>query len=411
LANLVRLLGDFDLAEEAVQEAFLAATTTWPNQGTPAQPIAWLVSTGRHKAIDIIRRRERLKELQPELQARWERLSSQSDHQLDREIPDDRLRLIFACCHPAIDPLVQIPLTLREVCGLSTEEIASAFIVPTATMAQRIVRGKAKIRDAKIPIEIPWRDELPSRLQSILTVIYLVYNEGYAASRGDQVQRVDFADEAIRLARLVWELMPAPKVGGLLGLMLLHESRRVTREDDRGDLVLLEDQDRSRWDQAMITEGIQYTQHALRTRQFGPFTIQAAIAAVHAEARDFEHTDWRQITALYQVLQQISPSPVVELNWAVALAMRDGPQAGLELIESRQLAHKLPQYHLLFAARGDFYRRLGWWPQALVEFTEALKWVQQAPERRFLEKRRQEMEQHARATPAEPEATNGSQEF
>lgn len=392
LASLVRLLRDFDLAEDALQEAYLVALERWPHDGIPDNPCAWLISTGRFKAIDIIRRRQTLRDLHPELSRRWDEVAAANGREAQHEISDDRLRMIFACCHPAIDPQVQVPLTLREVCGLTTEEIASGFLVAPATMAQRIVRGKAKIRDARIPIELPTRDELPNRLESILSVIYLVYSEGYSASQGETVQRVDLANEAIRLARLVFELLPQPEVAGLLGLMLLHESRRMTRVDDDGDIVLLEDQDRGRWDRQMIGEGVSLVQYALRSRQFGAYTVQAAIAAVHAESPSNGETDWRQIASLYGLLQQISPSPVIELNWAVAVSMRDGPQAGLDLIAAIEERGELKNYHLLHAARGELLRRDGQFFLAREAVEQALSLAQQKPERRYLQKKLTELE-------------------
>ncbi len=393
LASLVRLLGDFDLAEDALQEAYLVALERWPVEGIPEQPVAWLISTGRFKAIDLIRRRQVLRDRTPEIMARWDSITLANQAESRQEITDDRLRMIFACCHPAIDPQVQVPLTLREVCGLTTEEIASGFLVSSATMAQRIVRGKAKIRDARIPIELPTREDLPKRLEAILVVIYLVYSEGYSASRGESVQRVDLVNEAIRLARLMLELLPEPEVAGLLGLMLLHESRRSTRVDAAGDIVLLEDQDRSQWDRQMIGEGVALVQHALRSRQFGGYTIQAAIAAVHAEAPSTQATDWGQIISLYGLLQQLSPSPVIELNRAVAVAMRDGPEAGLALISSIEDRSELKNYHLLHAARGELLRRAGQLAFAKEAIEKALSLVQQIPERRYLQKKLLELDQ------------------
>lgn len=320
-ATRVRLLGDFDLAEEATHEAFAAAMQQWPEQGTPANPISWLVSTGRFKAVDAMRRRARFKDLEPELAQRCADIESSNKALTEHEIEDDRLRLIFTCCHPAIDPKLQVPLTLREVCGLTTEEIARAFLMPPSTMAQRIVRGKAKIRDAHIPFVIPSLNDLPDRLESVLSVIYLVFNEAYSASSGNSLTRVDLSSEAIRLARLLVELLPDPEVVGLLALMLLHESRREARVNSTGDIILLEEQDRLLWDKDFIAEGTRLVEHALRSRRFGVYTIQAAISAVHAEAKKASDTDWAQIVALYDVLLRADSSPVVELNRAVAIAM------------------------------------------------------------------------------------------
>ncbi|MEZ6128468.1 MAG: RNA polymerase sigma factor [Planctomycetaceae bacterium] len=359
LATLIRLLGDFDLAEEAVQDAFTAAIDAWPREGVPDNPFAWLVSTGRFKAIDLIRRRARFGKLQPELKRRADEICDANLSLAEQEINDDRLRLIFTCCHPAIDPKVQVPLTLREVCGLTTEEIASAFLTSPSTMAQRIVRGKAKIRDAGIPFIIPTAEDLPERLESVLAVIYLVFNEGYSASSGDAVTRADLSGEAIRLGRLLVELHPDAEAIGLLALMLLQESRRTARSTDNGDIVLLEHQDRTLWDIGLIAEGQQLIERAFATRRFGAYTLQAAIAAFHADAATADATDWSQIVALYDALLFVSPSPVVELNRAVALAMRDGPEAGLIHIDALLQRGDLVDYHLTHAAKAELCRRAG----------------------------------------------------
>ncbi|WP_261367151.1 RNA polymerase sigma factor [Aporhodopirellula aestuarii] len=386
-ATLVRLLGDFDLAEEVMHEAFAAAIQKWPEQGIPANPVAWLVSTGRFKAVDNIRRRRRLSELQPELARRVSEIEAANDSIAEQDIKDDRLRLIFTCCHPAIDPQVQVPLTLREVCGLTTEEIARAFLVPPSTLAQRIVRGKSKIRNAKIPFAIPSLSDLPERLDSVLSVIYLVFNEGYSASSGESLTRVDLSDEAIRLARLLMDLLPQPEVAGLLALMLLHESRRTARTDSLGDIVLLEDQDRSLWDQTLIGEGKDLIERSLRTRRIGVYTIQAAISAVHADARSASETDWAQIVALYDVLSSAAPSPIVELNRAVAVAMRDGVEVGLAIIDELMQRGQINDYYLAHSARGELLRRLGRTDEALQAFKRALNLAKLQPEQRFLRKK------------------------
>jgi RNA polymerase sigma-70 factor (ECF subfamily) len=390
-ATLVRLLRDFDLAEEALHEAFAAALERWPNEGTPANPAAWLISAGRFKAIDNIRRRRRFDAMQADLADRFENLSEANASVAEQDIEDDRLRLIFTCCHPAIAPAVQIPLTLREVCGLTTEEIASAFLTSPSTMAQRIVRGKAKIREARIPYEIPARSDVPERLDSVLAVIYLIFNEGYSASSGDSATRQDLSGEAIRLGRLLFELLPDPEVMGLVALMLLHESRRTARTTAEGDLVLLEDQNRALWDRRLIDEGSRLVEQALASRQFGAYTLQAAISAVHAQAPSAAATDWSQIVALYDVLLQATPSPVVELNRAVAVAMRDGPHVGLELIDGILARGQLSEYHLAHAARADLGRRLGRAAEARAAYEAALALVKQEPERRFLESRLREL--------------------
>jgi RNA polymerase sigma-70 factor (ECF subfamily) len=386
-ATLVRLLGDFDLAEEALHDAFRAALEQWPAEGIPANARAWLVSTGRFKAIDAIRRRARFDPLEEE---HAETLAA--DEAPEREpIEDDRLRLVFTCCHPALAQDAQVALTLREVCGLTTEEIARAFLAPAPTLAQRIVRAKNKIRDARIPYEVPAGPQLAERLDAVLRVIYLVFNEGYSASAGDSVTRADLSAEAIRLGRLRVDLLPEPEASGLLALMLLQESRRAARTSASGDLVLLEDQDRRLWDRELITEGTALVERALATQRFGPYCLQAAIAAVHAEAASTRETDWAQIVALYDVLLRSEPSPVVELNRAVALAMRDGPTVGLAEVDAILARGDLSQYHLAHAARADLCRRLGEKAQARASYQRALALVRQGPERRFLERRLAEL--------------------
>ncbi|MDV6034619.1 MAG: RNA polymerase sigma factor [Phycisphaera sp. RhM] len=383
-ATLVRLLRDFDSAEEAMHDAFAAAMQQWPEQGVPDNPTAWLISTGRFKAVDTIRRRQRLNDLQPEVAHRLAEIESANDSMAKHEIQDDRLRLIFTCCHPAIDPKVQVPLTLREVCGMTTEEIAHAFLVPSPTMAQRIVRGKAKIRDAGIPFVVPSLSDISQRLDSVLSVIYLVFNEGYSASRGESLTWADLSDEAIRLARLLLELLPDPEVMGLLAMMLLHESRRAARQSVQGDIIVLEDQDRRLWDQGLINEGIRLVERSLRSKRFGAYTIQAAISAVHSEAETPAATDWAQIVALYDVLMRADPSPVVELNRAVAIAMRDDIPTGLAIIDDILDRGDLQHYYLAHSTRGEFLRRLGKRPDAKSAFAQALALTTQESERRFL---------------------------
>jgi RNA polymerase sigma-70 factor, ECF subfamily len=388
-ATLIRVLGNFDLAEEAMHEAFAAAVVQWSREGMPANPRAWLVSVGRFKAIDTLRRRSRFDASLAELAQQTD--TSDITVKDDEDVEDDRLRLIFTCCHPALSPEAQIALTLREVCGLTTEEIASAFLIAPPTLAQRIVRAKAKIRDAGIPYEVPLIADLPDRLDTVLQTIYLVFNEGYAASSGESLTRADLANEAIRLGRLLMQLLPDSEVMGLLALMLLQESRRKARTSPTGDLILLEDQDRSLWNSAQISEGRALMQRSLLSGQVGSYTLQAAIAAVHADASSAAETDWAQIVALYDVLRQGSPSPVVDLNRAVAMAMRDGPLAGLEQIDTIMAGGNLADYHLAHAARAALSRRLGRTAEAKESYRRALALAKQEPERRFLEKRLREL--------------------
>jgi RNA polymerase sigma-70 factor (ECF subfamily) len=387
LATLIRQLGDFDIAEEALHEAFVAAVEQWPSEGVPDNPRAWLITTGRFKAIDRLRRRSKHEVALDE--EGLERVEAIADPALpsDEGVEDDRLRLIFTCCHPALAPEAQVALTLREVCGLTTEEIARAHLASASTVAQRIVRAKAKIRDARIPYEVPGRGELEARLESVLRVIYLVYNEGYLASSGEALTRHDLSGEAIRLAKLLVELLPEPEAVGLLALMLLHDARRAARVSAEGELVLLEDQDRSLWNRAQVADAVRLVEAALASRRFGPYTIQAAIAAVHAEAPRAEDTDWAQIAGLYDVLMELQSSPVVELNRAVAIAMRDGPEAGLALVDALLAQGELAEYHLAHAARADLCRRLGRNAEARASYEKALALTAQGPQRRFLERR------------------------
>ena len=391
LATLIRLLGDFDAAEEALHDAFRAALEQWPRDGLPANPRAWLVSAGRFKAIDGLRRRKRFDALDDVANA-MDLAVDGAEAWADREsVEDDRLRLIFTCCHPALSADAQVALTLREVCGLSTEEIARAFLTPAPTLAQRIVRAKAKIRDARIPYQVPTPQELPDRLDAVLRVIYLVFNEGYAASSGSSLTRHDVSAEAIRLGRLLVELLPEPEAMGLLALMLLHESRRAARTSPAGEVILLDDQDRAKWDRDQISEGTRLVERALASRRVGPYAIQAAISAVHSEAASAAATDWIEIVGLYNVLLRIDPSPVIELNRAVAVAMRDGPEAGLRLIDAILERGELREYRLAHAARAELCRRLGRNEDASVSYERALALTRQEPERRFLEKRLKEV--------------------
>ncbi|WP_038495762.1 RNA polymerase sigma factor [Collimonas arenae] len=386
-ATLIRLLGDFDMAEEALQDAFKAAIEQWPRDGIPDKPAAWLVSAGRFKAIDGIRRRARFTAYD-DVAETIEAIADETPAPDEREeLEDDRLRLIFTCCHPSLAPDTQIALTLREVCGLSTEEIAKAFLTPAPTLAQRIVRAKAKIRDARIPYQVPGRDELPARLESVLRVIYLVFNEGYSASSGATLTRHDLSQEAIRLARLLQELLPEPEITSLLALMLLHESRRVARTSESGDLVPLDEQDRTVWNAELIAEGVALVQRALSSGRAGTYSLQAAISAVHAEARRADVTDWGQIVGLYDALLQLEPTPVIALNRAVAVAMHQGPQAGLALVEDLIADGHLQNYYLAHAAQADFHRRLGHVTEARAAYVRALALTQQEPERRFLNRR------------------------
>ncbi len=401
LASLIRLLGDFDLAEEALQDAFTAALETWPRDGVPAKPRAWLVSAGRFRALDTLRRRARFDASLADLAARADAAADAAfadDAALDGTasagpgVTDDRLRLIFTCCHPALGPEARVALTLREVCGLTTEEIARAFLAAPATIAQRIVRAKATLRERRIPFDVPPPAELAARLDTVLLVVYLVFNEGWSASAGAAAMRCDLASEAIRLARLIVELLPEPEAEGLLGLLLLHDSRRAARTDGAGEIVLLDDQDRSLWNRAQIEEGAALVERALRSRRFGPFTIQGAIAAVHAESASAQTTDWPQIAGLYDVLLRIAPSPVVELNRAIAIGMRDGPAAALALIDAILARGDLASYQPAHAARAEMLRRLGRRREARDAFAAALRLSRQEPERRLLASRIDEME-------------------
>ncbi len=385
LATLIRLLGDFELAEEALQDAFMAALEQWPRDGLPQNPRTWLVSTGRFKAIDKIRKQRRYAPALAENEL--ENIADESEFTTDDSVEDDRLRLIFTCCHPALPEDAQVALTLREVCGLTTEEVASAFLTPAPTLAQRIVRAKAKIRTARIPYEVPSHEELPERLDTVLRVIYLVFNEGYSASFGESLTRADLSGEAIRLTRLLYELLPEPEIAGLLALMLLHESRRAARTTPEGEIILLDDQDRSLWNRTLINEGLALIEQALSSRRFGPYTLQAAIAAVHAQAHDPSEIDWSEIVGLYDVLLRITPSPVIELNRAVAVAMRDGPHVGLVLMDELIERGELKDYLPLHAARADLYRRAGKSAEARAAYERALQLVKQEPQRRFLQRR------------------------
>ena len=388
LATLVRLLGDFDLAEEAMHEAFAAALGLWPKSGVPDNPRPWMISTARFKAIDTLRRRARFDASQDELGRYLEAQGSSAERSGEEDsVEDDRLRLIFTCCHPLLPPEARVALTLREVCGLTTEEIAKAFLITPSTLAQRIVRAKAKIRETPIGYEVPSPQELPQRLGAVLQVIYLVFNEGYSAAAGAEVTRGELTAEAIRLGRLVSELLPEPEVIGLLSLMLLQESRRAARTSPTGELILLENQDRSRWNREQIAEGVALLERALKSRRFGPYTLQAAIAAVHAEAESVAVTDWQQIVALYNRLLQIQPSPVVRLNRAVAIAMCDGPEAGLTHIDAVLSQGELANYYLAHSVRADMYRRLGRTAEARSSYEKALALTQQEPERQFLQER------------------------
>jgi RNA polymerase sigma-70 factor, ECF subfamily len=393
LATLIRLLGDFDLAEEAMHEAFAAALSLWPRNGVPGNPRPWLISTARFKAIDTLRRRARFDASQDELVRYLEARSSsaersnEEDSLEDDQLEDDRLRLIFTCCHPSLAPEAHVALTLREVCGLTTEEIAKAFLITPRTLAQRMVRAKAKIRETPIPYEVPTPQELPERLGAVLQVIYLVFNEGYSAAAGAEITRAELTGEAIRLGRLLTELQPEPEVIGLLSLMLLQESRRAARTSPAGELILLQNQDRARWNREQIAEGVALVEEALSSRRFGPYTLQAAIAAVHSEAQSAAATDWRQIVALYNQLARIQPSPVVYLNRAVAIAERDGPEAGLAHIDALFEHGELANYYLAHSARAELYRRLGRKAEALASYERALALTQQEPERQFLQER------------------------
>jgi RNA polymerase sigma-70 factor, ECF subfamily len=396
LATLIRLLGDFDIAEDALQEAFAAAVEQWPRDGMPREPRAWIISTARHKAIDRIRRDSSFSQKREEILRHLSAEPTLASDDFDEDaVPDERLRLIFTCCHPALAPEAQIALSLRTLCGLTTDEIARAFMVPSATIAQRIVRAKRKIRSARIPYEVPPDEALGERLEAVMAVIYLVFNEGYAVSGGQTLVRSDLCAEAMRLGRTVCELLPqSAEARGLLALMLLHDARRSARVDSGGDLVLLEDQDRSLWNREQIREGLALVESALRSGPVGSYSIQAAIAGVHARANNPAETDWRDIAALYAYLMRLRPSPVIELNHAVAVAMADGPELGLQLIDSLHARGELADYHLLWAARADLLRRLKRWSEAAASYREALALAKTEPERRFLARRLAEVESH-----------------
>lgn len=387
LATLIRLLGDFDLAEEALQDAFTSALEQWPRDGVPSNPRSWLISAGRFKAIDAMRRRARFDASLGQIAEKLDAQVQASADYDDEAVKDDDLRLIFTCCHPALSAEARAALTLREVCGLTTEEIARAFLSSAPTVAQRIVRAKAKIREANIPYQVPDASELPERLDAVLQVVYLVFNEGYSASFGASLTRADLSGEAIRLGRLLLQLLPDPEVAGLVALMLIQESRRLARTDEKGELILLEDQDRSLWNRDQIAEGMALVERALASRRFGPYTIQAAIAAVHADAASPADTDWAQIAGLYDVLLRIEPSPVIELNRAVAIAMRDGPLAGVALIDAILARGDLTEYHLTHSARAELCRRAGRKEEARASYSRAIGLAKQEPERRYLEGR------------------------